>query len=59
MCMGDQRHSPVYLPPVKNRYAMYKKLGGPKFCLGGSGKSSPQTGFDARIVKLVACSYTD
>ena len=58
--VGDQRHTPAALPPVKTRYPLYRRLSGPQ---GRSGRvrkiSSPPPGFDPRTVQPVASRYTD
>jgi hypothetical protein len=57
--VGGQRHVPAALPPVKTRYALYRKLGGPQGRSGQVRKISPPPGFDPRTVEPVASSYTD
>ena len=42
MGMGRQRHAPAALPPGKNRYPLYRRLGGPQGLLNGCGKPRPQ-----------------
>ena len=59
MGLGDQRHAPAALPPVKTRYPLYRRLGGPQACSGEYGKYRPSPGFDRRTVKPVASRHTD
>jgi hypothetical protein len=47
------------LPPGKNRYLLYRRLGGPKGRSGQVRKISPPPGFDLRTVLSVASRYTD
>ena len=58
MGVGGQRHIPAALPPGKTRYPLYRRLSGLQGRSGRVRKISPQTGFDPRIVKPVASSYT-
>jgi hypothetical protein len=54
MWVGDQRHAPADSSPGKNRYPLYRRLGGP---LGRSGqvrKFSLPPGFDPWTVQPVA-----
>jgi len=46
MGWGGQRHAPAALPPGKNRYPLYKRLGGPQGWCGRVRKISPPPGFD-------------
>ena len=39
--MGDQHHTPPYLPLGQTRYHLYRRLGGPRAGLDGYGKSCP------------------
>ena len=48
-----------FLPPVKTRYALYRRLGGPQDRSGQVRKISPPPGFDPRTVQPVASRYTD
>ena len=52
---GGQRHALAALPPGKNRYQLYRKLGGPQ---DRCGKSCPRREFDTRTVQSVASRYT-
>ena len=47
------------LPPGKNRYPLYRRLGGPHGRSGQVRKISPPPGFDPRTVQPVASRYTD
>ena len=57
--MGGQHHAPAALPPVKTRYPLYRRLGGPQGRSGRVRKISPPPGFDPRTVQPVAIRYTD
>ena len=57
--MRGQRHAPAALPLGKNRYLLYRRLGGPQGRSGQVRKISPQPGFDPRTVQPVASRYTD
>jgi hypothetical protein len=57
--MGGQHHAPAALSPGKNRYAMYRRLGGPRGRFGGVQKISPLSGFAPRTVQSVSCRYTE
>jgi len=46
------------LPPVKTRYPLYRRLGGPQGRSGQVRKISPLLGFDPRTVQPVASRYT-
>jgi hypothetical protein len=59
MGVGGQRHAPAALPPVMNRYPLYRRLGGPQGRSGRVRRISPPPGFDLRTVHLVASRYTD
>jgi hypothetical protein len=48
MWVGGQRHGPTTLSPGKNRYPLYRRLGGPQ----------DQSGW-VRTVQPVASRYTD
>ena len=56
---GGQHHAPAALPPVKTRYTLYRRLGGPQGPSGRLWKISPPPGFDPRTVDPVASRYTD
>ena len=58
MRVGGQRHAPAALLPVKTRYPLYGRLGGPQSRYGQV-KISPPPGFDQRTVQPVASRYTD
>jgi hypothetical protein len=47
------------LPPGKNRYPLYRRLGGPQGWSGQGEKSRPLPGFDPRTVQPVVSRYTD
>jgi hypothetical protein len=51
-------HRPLY-PPVKTRYPLYRRLGGPQRRSGRVRKISPPPGFDPRTVQPAASRYTD
>ena len=57
--VGGQRHAPDVLPPVKTRYPLYRRLGGPQGRSGRVREISPPPGFDPRTVQPVASRYTD
>ena len=59
MGVGGQRHDPVALPPEKNRYPLYRRLGGPQGRSGWVHKISTLPVFDPLIVQPVASRYTD
>ena len=59
MGVGGQHHAPAALPPVKTRYPLYRRLGGPQGRSGRVWKISPPLGFDPRTVHPVASRYTD
>ena len=59
MVVGAQHHAPAALPPVKTRYPLYRRLGGPQGRSGRVRKISPPPGFDPRTVQPSASSYTD
>ena len=59
---GGQRHAPAALPPVKTRYRLYRRLGGPQDRSGLVRKISPPTGIrspgrPARSKSLYRLSY--
>ena len=60
--VGGQHHSPSALRPVKNRYPLYWRLGGPRGRSGRMRKISPPTGIRstdrlARSESLYRLSY--
>ena len=59
MGVGGQHHAPAALPPGKNRYPLYRRLGAPQGRSGRVQKISPPPGFDPRTVQPVASRYTD
>jgi hypothetical protein len=59
MGVGGQRHAPAALPPVKIRYPLYGRLGGPQGRSGHVRKISPPPGFNPRTVQPLANRYTD
>ena len=56
MGVGGQHHAPAVLPPGKNWYPLYRRLGGPQGRSGRVRKISPTPGFDPRTV---ASRYND
>ena len=54
-----QRHAPAALSPVKTRYPLYWRLGGPQGRSGQVRKILPPPGFDPRTVQPVTSRYTD
>ena len=59
MGVGHQRQAPAFLPPGKNWYPLYRRLGGPHELSDGCGKSRPPARFDSRTVQPVVSRYTD
>ena len=64
MGLGGQHHAPATLPPVKTRYSLYRRLGGPQGRSGLVRKISPPTGIrspdrPARGESLYRLSYPD
>ena len=59
MGVGGQHHAPAALPPGKNRYPLYRRLGRPQGRPGRGRKISTSPGFDPRTVQPVASRYTD
>jgi hypothetical protein len=57
--VDGQRHAPAALTPGKNRYPLYRRLGGHQGRSGRVRKISPPPGFDPRTVQPVASRYTD
>jgi len=62
MGVGGQRHAPAALPPVKTRYPLYRRLGGPQDRSGRVLKISPPIGIrsqdrPARGMSLYRLSY--
>ena len=49
---------PLFTPPGKTRYPLYRRQGGPKGRSGQVRKISPLPGFDPRTVQPVASHYT-
>jgi len=58
MVVDGQRHAPAVLPPGKNRYQLYRRLGGPQGRSGRLRKISTPPEFNPRTVHPVASSYT-
>jgi len=58
MGLGGQCHAPAALPPLKTRYPLYKKLGGPQGRSERVRKISPPPAFDPRTVQPIASRYT-
>jgi hypothetical protein len=50
---------PLFTPPGKTRYPLYRRLCGPQGRSGQVRKISPAPGFDPRAVQPVASRYTD
>ena len=59
MGVGGQRHSQAALLPGKNRYPLYRRLGGPQGRSGRMRKISPPPEFFLRTVQPAASRYTD
>jgi hypothetical protein len=59
MRVCGQRQVPAALLPEMTRYTLYMRLSGPQGRSGLVWKTSPQPGFDPRIVQPVASRYTD
>jgi hypothetical protein len=57
--MGGQRGAPTALPPGKNRYPLYRKLGGPQGRSGRVHKISVPPRLDLRAFQAVASRYTE
>jgi len=55
MEVGGQRHAPAALPLGKNRYPLYRRLGGPHGQSGRVQKISLSPGFDPQTLQR----YTD
>ena len=51
--VGGQRHAPAALPPGKNRYPLYRRLGGSQGRSGRARKILSPPGFDLRTVQPV------
>ena len=50
---------PLFTPPGKTRYPLYRRLGGPQSRSGQVGKISSPPGFDSHYVQPVVSRYTD
>ena len=59
MEVGRQDHPPPPLPPLKTRYPLYRRLGGPQDWSELVRKISPPLGLDPRTILPVASRYTD
>jgi hypothetical protein len=59
MGVAGQRHVLAALPPGKNRYPLYREMGGPHDRYGWVRKISPRPGFNPRAAQPVASRYTD
>ena len=59
MGVGGQRHAPAALPPGKNWYPLYRRLGGPQGQFGQVQKILPPPRFDPWTVQPVASCYND
>ena len=56
---GGQRYALAALPPVKSRYPLYRRMGGPQGRSARMRKILPPPGFDPRTVQPLASRYTD
>ena len=56
---GSASRPARFLPPVKTRYPLYRRLGGSQGRSGQVRKISHPLGFDPRTVQPVASRYTD
>ena len=59
MAVGGQRHAQAALPPVKTRYPLYRRLGGPQGRPGRVRKISPAPELDPHTVQAIASRCTD
>ena len=59
MGVDGHRHTPVALTSGKNRYPLYKRLGGRQGRSRRLRKISPPPEYDPRTVQPVASRYTD
>jgi hypothetical protein len=59
MGVGGQRHVLAALLPGKNRYPLYREVGGPQDRYGRVGKILPRPGFNPQAAQPVASRYTD
>jgi hypothetical protein len=59
MGVGGQRHTLAALTQGKNRYPLYRRLGGPQGRSEQVRKILPPPGFDHRTVQSVVSHYTD
>jgi hypothetical protein len=59
MGLGGQRYAPAVLPPGKNRYPFYRRLGGPQGRSGRVWKISSPPEFDPQTVQPVESRYND
>ena len=59
MAVDGQRHAPAALSPVKPRYPLYRRLGGPQDRSGQVRKISPPTGIRSLDLHPVGSRYTD
>ena len=57
--VGGQRHAPAALPPRKNRYSLYRRLGRLQGRSGRVRKFSPSPEFDPQTIQPVVIRYTD
>jgi len=57
--VGSSLHTPDALPPVKTRYPLQRRLGGPQGQFGRVWKISPPPGFHPRTVHPAASRCTD
>jgi len=59
MGVGGQHHGPAALPPRKNRYPLYKSLGGHQGRSERVRKIPPPAGFNPRTVQPVTSRYSN
>jgi len=59
MGVAGQRHVLAALHPEKNRYPLYRELGGPQDLYGWVQKISSRLGFNPRAAQPVVSRYTD
>jgi len=59
MGVGGQRHALAALLPGKNRYPLYRELGGPQDRYGTGAENLARPGFNPQEAQPVASRYTD
>ena len=57
--VDGQHHAPAALPPWKNRYPLYRRLGGPPGPVWTGAENLAPTGIRSLAVQPVASRYTD